>query len=120
MRAWCLVVVVAGCDPGWKIEGTVVDPAGAPVDGASVSLGCPGGGTGAGPVAQTQMTNASGHFAFGGVSGAANAGKCSLAIGKAGFTTKTAFAPDACYRSTQTGNYATPCAPSDGRITLSP
>ena len=121
MRALGLVLVVlAGCDPGWKIEGTVVDPSGAPIAGASVALTCPGGGTGSGPVPQTIVTAADGRFSFGGVSGAANAGKCSLAISKAGFTPKTLGAPDACFRSTQTGNFAQPCAPADGRITLAP
>ena len=121
MRRACLLALgLAGCDPGWKIEGTVVDNGGAPVDGASVVLSCPGGGTGAGPVAQTKMTDASGHFAFGGVSGAANAGKCTLAITKAGFTTKNVDAPDACYRSTETKNFDVPCAATDGHITLLP
>jgi len=118
--AFALFLVLGSCDPGWKIEGTVVDPSGAPIAGASVALTCPGGGTGAGPMPQTIVTDPTGRFSFGGVSGAMNADKCSLAISKAGLTTKTITAPDACFRSTRARNYGTPCAPADGRVTLVP
>jgi hypothetical protein len=120
LRRSTVLLFLAGCDPGWKIEGTVVDPAGLPVEAASVALSCPGGGTGAGAMPQMLVTGPSGRFAFGGVSGAANAGKCFLVINKPGFAMKTVGAPDACYRSTQTGNFTTPCGPTDGRITIGP
>ena len=113
-------LLLAGCDPGWKIEGTVVDSSGAPIAGASVALACPGAGTGAGPMPQTVVTDPSGHFSFGGVGGASTSGTCTLAIGKTGFTTKTIGAADACYRSTHAHNFATPCTPADGRVTLTP
>ena len=119
MRIALALLVFSGCDPGWKIEGTVVDPLGSStIPGASVALACPGGGTGAGPMPQTVVTDAMGRFSFGGVGGAASSSKCSLTISKAGFTTKTIVATDACFRSTQTHDYTTPCGPSDGIVTL--
>ena len=113
-------LLLGGCDPGWKIEGTVVDSSGAPIAGASVALTCPGGGTGAGPMPQTIVTDPTGRFQFGGVSGAGGSSKCSLAISKPGLSPKTITATDACHRSTQARNFTTPCGPSDGRVTLTP
>jgi hypothetical protein len=73
---------LAGCDPGWRIQGTVIDGAGAPI--------------------------------------AANADKCTLAISKTGFTTRSIGSTDACYRSTHTHNLGQPCGPVEGRIALTP
>lgn len=120
MRAALVLVVLAGCDPGWNIEGTVVDPSGAPIAGASVALSCPGAGTGAGPVPETVVTDPAGHFRFGGISGERNSDKCTLAISKSGLTPKTIAATDACFRSSHTRNLGAPCAPTDGRVTLTP
>ena len=119
MRAALALLVLSGCDPGWHISGTVVDSSGAPIAGASVALTCPGP-PGSGPAPQTIVTDPTGTFQFGGVSGAGQSSKCSLAISKAGFTTKTIAATDACYRSTSARNLGTPCARTDGRITLTP
>lgn len=114
------VVTLAGCDPGWSLSGAVVDSAGAPVVGASLTLTCPGAGTGAGAMSETQLTSATGAFSFGGVSGAGHADKCTLAITKAGFTTATVAAHSTCFRSTKTRNLGQPCVAGEGRITLVP
>jgi hypothetical protein len=114
-----VLIVLAGCDPGWKIEGTVVDSSGAPIAGASVALACPGP-PGSGPAPQTIVTDPTGRFSFGGVSGAGASSTCTLAVSKTGFTTKTIGATDACHRSTKARNYGTPCAPTDGRVVLAP
>lgn len=116
---FAVVLLCAGCDPGWHIQGTVVDSSGAPIAGASVALACPGP-PGSGPVPETILTDPTGRFSFGGIAGERESSKCTLAITKSGFTTKTIGATDACYRSTSARNLATPCAPTDGRVTLTP
>jgi hypothetical protein len=117
--ALALLLLLGGCDPGWKIEGTVIDSSGAPIAGATVVLTFPGP-PGSGPASETVVTDPAGRFQFGGVSGASTSSKGSLAISKTGFTTKTITATDACHRSTPAHNFGTPCAPTDGRVTLTP
>jgi hypothetical protein len=116
MRTWLLLAVcLASCDPGWKIAGTVVDGAGAPVASASVSLSCSGSPDGA-----KATTDSSGQFSFGGVSGAHGSVGCSVAVAKSGFATRIVKATDVCHRSTEAKNYAQPCDSKSATIVLAP
>jgi hypothetical protein len=112
-----LFVMASACDPGWSASGVIVDPAGAPVASATVTLACAGGNSPSGDVA---TTDAAGKFDFGGVGGAFNAGTCTVEIKKTGFTTKRVKIADTCYRNTEAHNFTTPCTPTDGRIVLAP
>ncbi len=105
------IAALAACDPGWHVEGTVVDATGAPIASASVVLACPKGAP------ETHVTGADGKFSWGGIGGQTT-DKCTLAISKAGFAPKSVVATDACYRSSSKHNLSDHCAPTDGRITL--
>jgi hypothetical protein len=110
------VMVLCGCDPGWRIEGSVVDPPGEPIEAASLSLTCPGGQS---PSGDRATTDAAGRFSFGGVSGSRTSASCSITITKAGFATKTVAATAVCHRSTETGDFTEPCDPTRSVVTLS-
>ncbi len=91
---WLVVLLAAaGCDPAYSVHGTVLDAAGAAIDGANVTLSCPSGRT------ESVVTTAGGEFAFGGVGGSFEAPKCSLRVEKPGFVTRTVRTTDACYRN---------------------
>lgn len=108
------LLAATGCDPTYSVSGTVVEPSGAAVIGATVTKACPSGGT------EVETTTGSGEFAFGGVGGSFEAPKCSLRIEKAGFKTQTVRTTDVCYRGTKEGNAGKPCGPGEGKITLLP
>ncbi len=55
----CLWGVLAGCDPAYDFDGSVVDTSGGPVAGADVDIRCPSGG----PTVTT--TDATGRFKYG-------------------------------------------------------
>lgn len=104
--------VVMACDPGYRIEGNVVDSAGLPVVAATVKLSFPSG------MVESTVTDPAGHFSFGGVGRTSEAGKATLVVDKAGFVSQTLSAPATCFRSTQKGNFAEQCKPGEGKITL--
>jgi hypothetical protein len=108
--------LVAGCDPFWKIEGTVVDPKGAPVPSASVGLACGGQS----PDGRKVTTDASGRFSFGGVGGSRNSASCTVGVAMAGFASKVVKATEVCHRSTDTGNAVQACDPKASTIVLTP
>ncbi len=112
-----VLVGLSACDPGYRIEGTVVDSSNKPISGALVTLTWPSPST---RTPETQTVDATGHFVFGGVGGASAAGKCTLTISKLGFKSVTAPAMGVCFRSTQKGDYGEACKSGEGNITLTP
>ncbi len=107
------LLLLAACDPVFHVEGTVVDPTGAPVDGATVTYSCPSGRT------ESATTSAAGTFSFGGVGGTFEAPSCSLRIEKPGFVALTIPTKAACFRSTEVAaKPGTPCAAGEGRLVL--
>jgi hypothetical protein len=110
-----LAVLAWACDPTYAIEGTVARTGGSAIEGATVKKSCPSGND------QTVSTDARGHFAFGGVGGASEAGTCSLIVEALGFRSRTVRTIDVCYRNTEDqGHESWPCAAGKGVITLEP
>ena len=114
MRGWVAALLVAGCDPVYHIDGTVLDPAGSPIAGVSVTKTCPSS-----PV-EKETTDAAGHYAFGGVGGTRDADRCTLVFDKPGYKTQTRPSTAACLRSTSKGNAGEPCEAGEGNVTLAP
>jgi len=109
-----LLILLCACDPAYHVEGLLVDPAGKPLSGATVTKICP-------KEKESVTTITDGRFSFGGVGGAFEAGSCNLRIDAPGFQQRTLSTQDACYRNTQDGTYKKgACKPDDGKITLTP
>jgi len=111
MALVALAILACG-DPVWNMTGTVVDGTGAPVPGATVTVVCPGRATPAG----VQVTNDAGAIEMGGIPSIQST--CTADITKAGKTPKTVPVTAFCFRSTSAGNASTPCAPTEGKVTL--
>jgi hypothetical protein len=116
-RAPCLVALLAlfvgACDPTYAVEGTVAQTGGAGIGGATVKMSCPSGHD------ATVTTDARGHFSFGGVGGAFEAGTCSLVVEALGFRSRTVRTIDVCYRNTEDhGHESWPCGTGKGVVTL--
>ncbi len=116
---WAAAIGVAAsacavaCDPGYAVEGTVRDPSGVAIAGATVTKSCPGGG------AEKMSTLADGHFSFGGVGGAFGAEKCSLLVEAPGYTSRTLHTYDVCYFNSEDHSHRSwPCTAAKGDVTL--
>ena len=108
-----LMLVAGACDPTYAIEGTVAHTGGAGIEGATVKKSCPSGND------ETVTTDGRGHFSFGGVGGAAEAGTCSLVVEALGFRSRTVRTIDVCYRNTEDrGHESWPCGTGKGVVTL--
>jgi hypothetical protein len=108
-------MATAACDPVYDVQGTVHDPAGAPIVGAAVTKSCPSGRT------EHETTDAAGQFSFGGVGGSFEAGKCSLTIDAPGYTRLTLRTYDVCYQNSEDAPHRNwPCTAGKGVVTLRP
>jgi hypothetical protein len=105
-------LLLAGCDPVWNVDVTVTDDHGAALDGAAVTLTCPGA---ASPY-ERATTDAKGRTSFGGVGGPSGPGKfataCTVAASKTGYA--PASATPTCTRPAGKGL----CATGDVKLAL--
>ena len=104
---------LAACDPTWSGTGHLIDARGAPIAGAKATLKCPSGRV------ETETSDATGTFSFGGVGSSFEAPKCSVTIEAPGFAKRTMTVYDLSYRNTQEGNMTVPTKPGEGTILLS-
>lgn len=106
-------LALAACDPTWSGTGHLVDATGAPIPGATATLKCPSGRV------ETETSDATGTFSFGGVGSSFEAPKCTVLVDAPGFAKRTLRVYDLCYRNTQEGNATVPTRPGEGTILLS-
>jgi len=107
-----LLLSLAACDPTWSGTGHLIDAKGAPVAGAKATLKCPSGRI------ESETSDATGTFSFGGVGSSFEAPKCSVTIEAVGFAKRTMTVYDLSYRNTQEGNATVPTKPGEGIILL--
>jgi hypothetical protein len=115
--AWSALAaaLTSACDPTYGVAGTVVDPRGVPIVGASVTMTCPKG------PGDRAVTDAAGKFSFGGVGGSFEAGSCTLLFEAAGFRPLRLRTIDVCYHNTEDRPHRSwPCTPPRGKVTLAP
>lgn len=107
------LAVLACGDPGVSLSGNVVDSAGTPVVGATAKLTCPSR-------TETAVSDGAGHVTFGGIGTPSKYAGCTLTVEKPPLKPVSTTVAALCMRSSTDGNYAQPCAATEGRITMLP
>ncbi|CAN5659670.1 hypothetical protein BH09MYX1_BH09MYX1_46690 [soil metagenome] len=106
--AGAFVLLLGGCHRGWSVHGRVVDVSGAPIAGAIAHFRCGPVVAKIGPVGNFVTKDDGTFVAAGGVDDDPGP-TCSLEIIVSGHHTATFGVSEACYRSSNAGNFGEAC-----------